>query len=177
MTDQERLLALGGAALALVLVSYLAARGIGALVRRAHARAAARARARARERLAGLLRGFQENCREVQAAAHPVFQRIRTQEEHHSTIIGHGRGTPPHTMGYRWPDFPALRGLAAQAGVEAGPIFEMEHAVRKFAATVTRYNEGALDDDPTPVATVVEMDQSLNRLVVLATMCLDRCRA
>ena len=135
----------------------------------------ARAVRQARESLLAELKTFRNLAETAVQAAAPVFKEIREKTEH-AAVIGHWRKQRKHSIRIRFPDFPGLKRLASAAGLDGGPLIDLDAASRKMSRQVEGYNSGGLDDSPTPIATVVEFERELQKLVILANLCLEKYR-
>lgn len=169
LKSRPELLAAAGAAVLLlgILIVVLVRRG------RRRGPAVDEAAARARQRLRGELRTFRDEIGRAAAGAAPVFRKISTETDHRD-VVGHWRKAMNHRISVRTPDLGELKGVARGLGLDAMPISDLEAAWRKTLRRIEDYNSGKLDASSTPIATAKEFEADLQRVQVLAGMCVTK---
>ena len=128
---------------------------------------------RARQKLRSDLRLFRDDLKRAVAGAGPVFRKIEKETEH-SEVVGHWRKSLKHRISVRAPDLNALKGVARTLGYDAMPIADLDVAWRPLARQVAEYNEGKLDASRTPIATVIQFEKDMQKIVVLVNLCLQK---
>jgi hypothetical protein len=159
----------GGAVVVLVLIVVLfSRRGRGP-----RGRVVDDSRAQARKRLLGELRAFRDGVGRATAAAEPVFRKIDGGTLH-ADVIGHWRREAKHRIQVRSPNLNDLKGVARLLDYDAMPISDLEAAWRKLDRQIQAWNSGGLDSDKTPIATVRVLEKDLQKIVVLANICITK---
>lgn len=131
------------------------------------------AAARRRRKLLADLQSFRNEMKRAVAGAAPVFRKVETETEH-AAVVGHWRRAMKHRIAVRPPDFGTLKETARALGLDAMPISDLEVAWRKAERQIADYNAGKTDDSKTPIATVKGFGKDLEKVVVLANICVTK---
>ena len=131
---------------------------------------AARA-AREKRRILVALRAFRDDLRRAVDGSDPVFRRIE-KETDFASVIGHWRTVLKHRITVRGPDLGELKTAVRGLGMDSSPLSDLEVAWRKLDRQVADYNAGKIDASPTPIATVRTFEKDMEKVMVLANICL-----
>lgn len=130
-------------------------------------------RGRARSKLRDDLRNFRDDLKKALQTAGPVFRKIEVETEH-TNVVGHWRKTLNHRISVRVPGFNGLKGTVRMLGYDAQSLIDLDAAWKKTGKMVADYNAGSLDASRTPIAFAKEFEKELQKIVLLANMCLQK---
>ncbi len=159
----------GGALVVIILVVVLLKRGGG----RKKVTVVDDTRGRARSKLRDDLRNFRDDVKRAVQLAGPVFRKIEVETEH-ADVVGHWRKTMKHKISIRIPAFSGLKGTARTLGYDAQALIDLDAAWKKTGKMVSDYNAGILDNSKTPISLAKELEKELQKIVLLANMCLQK---
>jgi len=166
--DPRAWAAAGGAALILLVAVVLAFRR-----KKPAGEPPEAAAARRRRRLLADVQSFRDEMKRAVAGAGPVFRKVETETEH-AAVVGHWRRALKHRIAVRSPDFGALKAAARGLGFDSMAISDLEAAWRKAGRQIADYNAGKTDDSRTPIATVKGFEKDLEKVVLLANICVTK---
>lgn len=130
-------------------------------------------KARARAMVRDSLRNFRDDVKKAEATAAPVFRKI-AQETEHKDVVGHWRKTLKHRIAIRVPNFNALKGTVKMLGYDSQNLIDLDAAWRKTGKQVADYNAGLHDASKVPISFAKEFEKDLQKIAILANMCLTK---
>jgi hypothetical protein len=167
--EDPALLAAVGGALVLIVVIVIVARSR----KRVRGVVVDDSKARARAKVRKDLQTFRDDLKRSLQTAGPVFRKIETETEH-TNVVGHWRTSMKHRIDVRVPNLGELKITVRGLGYDAQSLIDLDAAWKKTGRTVAEYNAGKQDGSRTPIAFAKEFEKDLNKIVLLANMCLSK---
>jgi len=130
-------------------------------------------KARARTLVRESLRNFREDVKKAAETAAPVFRKIEVETEH-KDVVGHWRKTLKHRITVRVPNFNGLKGAVRMLGYDGQNLIDLDAAWKKTGKQVADYNAGLHDASKIPITFAKEFEKDLQKIVILANMCLTK---
>ena len=128
---------------------------------------------KARAMIRESLRTFRDEVKRAAETSAPVFRKIE-QESDHKDVVGHWRKTMNHRIAIRTPNFNGLKGTVKMLGYDSQNLIDLDAAWRTVGKKVADYNAGAHDASKMPIVFAKEFDKDLQKIVILANMCLTK---
>jgi hypothetical protein len=128
---------------------------------------------RARAAIRQALQDFRADVQRAVQTSAPVFQKIAAETEH-KDVVGHWRKTMKHRISIRVPNFNSLKGTVKMLGYDSQNLIDLDTAWRKVGKHIDEYNAGVHDSSKVPISFAKEFDKDLQKLVILANMCLGK---
>ncbi len=130
-------------------------------------------KARARAALRQALQSFRDDVKRASETSAPVFRKIE-QETDHKDVVGHWRKTMKHRIAVRVPNFNALKGTVKTLGYDSQNLIDLDAAWKKVGKQVADYNAGVHDSSKMPIIFAKEFEKDLQKIIILANMCLGK---
>ncbi|MHC4923273.1 MAG: hypothetical protein ACYTG4_04255 [Planctomycetota bacterium] len=162
---------LGGIGGLVLIIIVVVVRSRSAKARRLAREAAARQLAEAKRKAIANLRYLRDAMKAAGTGIGPIVEGVGG-DTGHAEVIGHFRKSTGHRFNIRYPDIDAIKGIVRRVGMDAAPVIDLQHSLRPLRRKLDDYNAGKLDGDKTPIATAKGLQKDLQKIVVLANMCL-----